>query len=115
MKKRYVIIAIAILVLAVVVAGVIVLASAGVLPNPFHKEISREAASAKAAAYILQRHPEMRGAKVYTNQGDDLPYWEFGYRKDETTTLDGESIIVPRIIIITISKESGDLRAAISD
>ena len=115
MKKRHVIIALTILVLAAVAAGVIVLAAAGVLPNPLHKQIGREAAAEKAATYMREHHPEMQGARVYTNQRDDLPYWEFGYRKDETATLDGESIVVQRIVIISINKDSGELRAAISD
>jgi len=115
MKRRHVIIAIIFVVLAAVAVGVIVLASAGVLPNPLHKQVSREAAAAKAATYMRGHHPEMQGARVYTNQRDDLPYWEFGYRKDETTTVDGESIVVPRIVIVSINKESGELRAAISD
>jgi hypothetical protein len=115
MKKRYVIISVALLALAAVAAVVVVLASADVIQNPLHKQIGREAAAEKAAAYIAQNYPELKDSPVYTSDDSDTAYWQFGYRRDETMTLDGESVVVPRIVIVSIDKATGEVDVSVSN
>jgi hypothetical protein len=113
--KRRVLIAVVLVALVALVAGAVVLALAGVLPNPLDKQVSQEAAAEKAAAYIAQNHPDLKDSPVYTTADTDEAFWEFGYRKDETMTLDGESVVVPRIVIVAVDKETGELDVSVSN
>jgi len=111
MKKRYVIIAVALVVLAAAVAALHV---TGVIPNPFERSLTQQAASQKAAEYMLASFPEMKGTPQYSSDDKALTYWEFGYRRDDEAAVGQVETTTTSIVIIRVDKRSGAIDAVVS-
>ncbi len=111
MKKRYVIIAVVVVVLAAAATALLV---TGVISNPFERSLTQPEASRKAAEYMMAEFPEMKGTPQYSSDDESLPYWEFGYRRDDEGTVGGEKTTITSIVIIRVDKRSGAIDAIVS-
>jgi hypothetical protein len=111
---RVALLIVALLIMATIL--LVVLFMLGVIPNPFGSgSVSEQKAAAEAAEYLEKNFPEMEGASLYVNQNKNLPYWEFGYRKDVQMQSESGPETVSRVVLISVNKRTGKLHAAISD
>jgi hypothetical protein len=108
-KRRLAATAIAVVLIAAVAATLLV---TGVLPNPFHSDVSRAAAAEKAAAYVSGHFPRLKDSSVYMADDSQSDAWHFGYRTERTLSDGTTTEQVPFIVIVSVDKKTGELSVA---
>jgi hypothetical protein len=80
--------------------------------------VSQEEAESIADELIAEEFPDLADAEKtmgsYENPaGTD--FWTVTYRKDVETQAEGQTYTIPRIVVVSVDKDTGDSIAAVSD
>lgn len=96
-------------------AGLILARSRGVQDEAI---ISQEQAVRMAEHLIGEQFPDLRGAETtigsYENPAG-AEFWTVTYRRQVQTEVEGRTYTIPRIVIVSVDKDTGQTTAAVSD
>lgn len=80
--------------------------------------VTREQASAIAEDIIAEQFPDLQGADrtigSYENPAG-TPFWNVTYRRGVETRVEGQTYTIPRIVVVSVNKETGETILAVSN
>jgi hypothetical protein len=96
-------------------AGLILSRSRGVEDEAV---ISQEQAGRIADQLIAEQFPDLTGAERTTSSYENPAggeFWSVTYRRQVETQVGGRTYTIPRIVIVSVDKDTGETTAAVSD
>jgi len=96
-------------------AGLVLSRSGGVEDEAV---ISQEQAEGIADDLVAEEFPDLEDAErtigSYENPTGTL-FWTVTYRREVQTQVEGQTYIIPRIVVVSVDKQTGETIAAVSD
>lgn len=96
-------------------AGLILSRSSGVEDEAV---VTQEEAEGMADDLIAEEFPDLESAEKTIGSYENLAgteFWTVTYRREVETEVEGETYTVPRIVIVSVDKETGQSLAAVSN
>lgn len=98
--------------------GWYVLNRPGAGPEEEAAAISEEAAESIADELIAEEFPDLEDAEKTVGSYENpagTDFWTVTYRREVETQVEGQTYTIPRIVVVSVDKDTGESIAAVSD